>query len=159
VLGLPIEQVPHFLETEDDSDIWWLGFGSWCGEHGVSPLFIEYTRIPDDDVFAPVLCIAHGEASRGVRHAVVWKGSEMVHDPHPSRAGLIGEPDHLTLLVVQDPGALAAVERETYAKCERVCRERAKQFYDENPDYDADRMVDGAHECLDAIAKLKGDEE
>ena len=34
--------------------------------------------------------IAGGMSPRGIQHAVVYLGGEMAHDPHPSRAGLVG---------------------------------------------------------------------
>ena len=34
--------------------------------------------------------IAGGPAERGHGHAVVYAGALLVHDPHPSRAGLLG---------------------------------------------------------------------
>lgn len=39
--------------------------------------------------------IANGRSPRGggVRHSVVFHEQELAHDPHPSRAGLLGNPD------------------------------------------------------------------
>ena len=34
--------------------------------------------------------IAGGMSPRGIRHAVVYLDRQMVHDPHPSRSGLVG---------------------------------------------------------------------
>jgi hypothetical protein len=44
-------------------------------------------------IYAPVgYAIADGDGPRGVRHSVVVLDGQIVHDPHPSRAGLIGKP-------------------------------------------------------------------
>lgn len=37
--------------------------------------------------------IATGMSPRGLRHAVVYRGMGLAHDPHPSRAGLVGTVD------------------------------------------------------------------
>lgn len=46
--------------------------------------------------------LASGISPRGVHHMVVMKDGKLVHDPHPSKAG-IGEVEHLWLIVPIDP--------------------------------------------------------
>lgn len=41
----------------------------------------------DDDAYM----IASGDSPRGLPHAVVCKGVEMVHDPHPEGGGIVNE--------------------------------------------------------------------
>lgn len=48
------------------------------------------------------LCMAMGMGPRGHRHVVVYRGHELVHDPHPSRAGLVSI-EALAYLVPLDP--------------------------------------------------------
>jgi len=42
-------------------------------------------------------CIASGDAARGVTHSVVYFDGTLVHDPHPSRDGLLNEQSYITL--------------------------------------------------------------
>jgi len=46
--------------------------------------------------------IATGPAERGHNHAVVCKGDEVFHDPHPSEAGLLSITS--AMFLVADPG-------------------------------------------------------
>lgn len=51
-----------------------------------------------------VLFIANGISPRDktIRHAVIWSKSGIVFDPHPDRAGLVGEPDRYIWFVEKD---------------------------------------------------------
>lgn len=51
----------------------------------------ELTFSPREREFWPDLVIRCGVSPRGIRHAVVWCRSSgtMIHDPHPSRSGLV----------------------------------------------------------------------
>lgn len=87
ILGLPIKAVPHFATLDYAPDVFvamncaiaWLnsrGYEMWMGlDDGENPL---------------PLCIINGTSPRGIRHSVVGdtESGEMLHDPHPSRAGL-----------------------------------------------------------------------
>lgn len=85
LLELPLHDVPNFVQVHvDGGENWWAhtirflddrGYGLWSAE-------------PDEDDYV----IATGVSPRGngnVHHAVINRGGTMVHDPHPSRAGLI----------------------------------------------------------------------
>lgn len=41
--------------------------------------------------------IASGESPRGLYHATVAHNGEIIHDPHPSRAGLLAIESHITI--------------------------------------------------------------
>lgn len=43
--------------------------------------------------------IARGKSPREKAHAVLWDDDGLLHDPHPSRAGLVGEPTHAMLIL------------------------------------------------------------
>lgn len=88
LLGLPLEDVPHFIvEHESASDIWDAvdaffearGFVLWQFYRNT-----EYNSIATPDVYY----LASGPSPRGVSHAVIMRGGKLVHDPHPSRAGI-----------------------------------------------------------------------
>jgi len=88
LLGLEIGSVPHFVEESGPEC--WVTLCKWCGSHGID-LEMHYDSDPG------ILCIAAGLGPRGRRHIVVWhKG--LVHDPHPSGAGLVGAPDYYATL-------------------------------------------------------------
>ena len=54
--------------------------------------------IPD----IPGYFLVCGESPRGVLHQVVYHGDKMVHDPHPSNAGITTVKDAF-VLVPKDP--------------------------------------------------------
>jgi len=53
------------------------------------------------------LYLADGPSARGCGHFVVMRDGKMVHDPHPSGAGLL-EVENVWSLMVLDPAMLAA---------------------------------------------------
>lgn len=84
--GMPYDDVPHFVELAGQDC--WLALLWWCEWKGFT---FEWDS---DDPGIP--CIAKGPSPRdpmsGKTHAVVWAHGHVVFDPHPSRAGLAGEP-------------------------------------------------------------------
>lgn len=97
ILGLPLAQVPHFIEfgiaygdSENVNEVshgnnWWammLGFlagrGLWV---------VELDKVTDADPHEFVLVA--GMSPRGVVHQVVYREGRLWHDPHPSRAGVL----------------------------------------------------------------------
>jgi hypothetical protein len=93
LLELPLDEVPHFLAPED----WWGAICEWVLEQGYC---IAVTSIP-----LAALGIMSGRSPRGPwNHAVVSRGDELVHDPHPSRAGVL-EPFEWWYLIPHDPVA------------------------------------------------------
>jgi hypothetical protein len=92
LLGLPLVDVPHFVQVEEDGgQLWDAHLRDWLaarglrqqlwlhGDHGVWPglPFEEYAAV-------------YGPSPRGagIFHIVVSKGGVMVHDPHPDRTGI-----------------------------------------------------------------------
>ncbi len=101
ILELPLEAVPNFNEYEH---MWFPEFCEWAQLRGLNPVICD---VRDKDEW-PSLCgkagyyIASGPGPRGIFHAVVYNGPEMVHDPHPSREGI--EEIHDIILIAQmDP--------------------------------------------------------
>ena len=109
LLDLPAESVPHFLQAAfkdrrmDEVLIYIADF--------LKPLGLGYLAIN-----MPTRGLVHawpwydcyhimtGPTERGTHHAVVGYDGEMVHDPHPSRAGLLS-CDGLVFLVSLCGGA------------------------------------------------------
>ena len=90
VLPPPLPTESLVLELDRALRVWgralvWL---AWDGSY-----------IPDG-----VLHLMGGPGPRGVGHCVVAAGGELVHDPHPSRAGLSGPPDTIGLIVEASRG-------------------------------------------------------
>jgi len=90
VLEKPLNSVPHFLEFED-----WIG-ALYLYLDGKNLDLRVYHTDPG------VESIATGMSPRGVRHAIIWNRG-MVHDPHPSRAGLTDEPSEFWVIVPKEP--------------------------------------------------------
>lgn len=114
LLEVPLSKVPNFCANPEDS--WWRGLQSWLRDRGLYAVDMTWgegdeKHIPEavwstEYVGVGALLIATGPASRGHLHAVVVRatetGPELLHDPHPSREGLLGV-SCLTLLVPLDP--------------------------------------------------------
>lgn len=77
LFGLPLEEVPHFLQTED----WWLSLDRFAARRG-------YVMMPFHGK-APGFGLAFGPSPRGTHHAVVYKAGVPVWDPHPDRSFLL----------------------------------------------------------------------
>lgn len=96
LLELPIAEVPHFLAlAQNDPSDYWDMLQAFCRAHGFA-----YLTMParcGTLFFGEVGDVYHeiaGPSPRGnsVTHAVVGCNGEIVFDPHPSRAGLAGDP-------------------------------------------------------------------
>ena len=91
ILELPIEVVPNFAEHGFLD-----GVRAWLKQLGFELVRVYPTG--EASIFANAPAIVAGWSPRGggKQHAVVGRsdsgGLEVLHDPHPSRAGIIGEP-------------------------------------------------------------------
>lgn len=65
----------------------------------INPVSVQST------LFEHVECLAGGLTERGLPHSVVWKNGMVVHDPHPSRSGIL-EPTDFTIVICNSPGHL-----------------------------------------------------
>ena len=85
VLGRETLNTPHFGLLGDD-------FAVECMVAWVRSLGLEISSIKDEysDRTLMSLCIGKGYSPRGIYHAVICdsKTLTMIHDPHPSRAGI-----------------------------------------------------------------------
>lgn len=101
LLELTIDEVPFFAGHEDR---WWDVFVEWLDERGFWPLCYRLTA---DTPRPSGFYILGGQSPRkpddpSALHAVVAHGDKIVHDPHPSRAGLLSRFDAI-VLVPMDP--------------------------------------------------------
>ncbi len=93
LLELDIENIPHFEDMDDLK--WYPSLLDWLESIGFHLMTFDHEFYP------PCFFIANGLSPRGVEHSVVYKGVEMVHDPHPSRSGI--DVSSVWILVPLDP--------------------------------------------------------
>jgi hypothetical protein len=99
VLDLPLSQVPDFRLMEK---------GGWGGDAMVKWLAARARTCQGstDEHDAPLfgLYVANGPSPRGTGHSIVKAARKMVHDPHPSRDGLVVETAYwwFTPIVLQE---------------------------------------------------------
>lgn len=91
LLHLRIDDVPTFCKHDD----WWERLTAWLKERGYYPMIVRHT-----DEWAPDgYHILSGKSPRGdFQHSVVARGTNVVHDPHPSRSGIETRQDIIVLV-------------------------------------------------------------
>lgn len=113
ILECSIDDVPHPTVDERDGDGWarpggyWERLGAWLASVGYYSVEIMGSARPWTtlDLELHGVCsfvIVHGDGPRGCKHSVVAAigdgGFCLVHDPHPSRAGLaVDDERHLRI--------------------------------------------------------------
>lgn len=106
ILELPLEDVPYFMAEPEDQ--WYARFETWLECRDMYPLM---QPLPDGPRgWAPSgFHILSGHSPRKpddpeALHSVVGYHGRILHDPHPSRAGLLSWKDTI-VLVQRDPCA------------------------------------------------------
>lgn len=103
ILDLNLDDVPNFMDAPEEIGFWGL-FHQYLRSRGFLALEIQRaTLILEPDCYY----LAHGDSPRGVKHSVIYRKGRLVHDPHPSREGLVRDPDYICLLVPIDPAEKA----------------------------------------------------
>lgn len=93
ILHLPLGDVPPFCKYED----WWERLNAWLRTRGFYAMVLRYS----DDMPPNGFHILSGKSPRGdFQHSVVARGIEIVHDPHPSRAGIETRADQIVILPI-----------------------------------------------------------
>lgn len=90
LLDLPLAGVPHFAQLDaDGKGNFWIMLAEFCRSHGfaflIAPPGIKWA---EDAIYHGI----GGPSPRDGYHAVVGRNGHVHHDPHPSRAGLGGDP-------------------------------------------------------------------
>ena len=80
LLELDIYEIPAFGDMEENK--WFFALLDWLHERGLH--LVQW----DGEVHPPGYHICNGPSPRGFEHSVVYYGTDLVHDPHPSREGL-----------------------------------------------------------------------
>lgn len=94
---LNIDQVPPIEEFFDDPKVsWYWEFMQWLESMGYEEVRHGKNDPSGNDGFDDYY-FATGLSPRGISHMVIYKDGHMVHDPHPSRAGLVSVNEFITL--------------------------------------------------------------
>jgi hypothetical protein len=113
LLGLPLADVPHFVHEfhAGYSPNWWTATQDFVADHRpgwelrcLTATFPVYTADYRATGAAPPYVILSGDSPRGLcQHAVIADAvtGEIVHDPHPSRAGLLFLIDVCALVPIE----------------------------------------------------------
>jgi hypothetical protein len=92
---MPAEQVPHFGQHDwkENGSRGRLGLIEWLVPQGLYYFDLEFEAEQLINWRAQLAChhLISGISPRGTRHACVGFGGTVVHDPHPSRLGIIPE--------------------------------------------------------------------
>lgn len=96
ILEIKIEDIPCFEDMDEDH--WFPALSKWLEDLGFYLICFEYP------FHFPGYAIDNGISPRGTFHSVIFKDDKMVHDPHPSRGGLL-EIRSVWVLVPFDPAA------------------------------------------------------
>lgn len=100
ILEMPLDDVPFFMTGDD----WWHKFTVWCTQHGVEPIYVlgypppVYLNRPE--LFRHYILSGHSPRLPGdptKLHSTVAFDTEIVHDPHPDRTGLLSRDDCIFL--------------------------------------------------------------
>jgi hypothetical protein len=86
LLDLPLDDVPNFVQIDvDGGRNWWDHLVGWLWDRGYA-IYGDLVRQPGE------YYLASGPSPReqDIHHVVVYRDDELVHDPHPDRAGLLG---------------------------------------------------------------------
>ena len=86
LLDIPLWMVPPFEDMFGrHADSYMERANEWLGRFFSMRLVRTQGWKPSQ---LPAFCMACGSSWRGVHHAVIYGDGSMVHDPHPSNAGL-----------------------------------------------------------------------
>jgi hypothetical protein len=95
-LGRDLRDVPHFIEvgsalyanevgSGEDRVAWWAMLVGFMAAVGLAPVQL----VSPDDAEPGEVVFAAGPSERGVFHQTLYRDGTLLHDPHPSRAGLV----------------------------------------------------------------------
>lgn len=116
ILEIKLDEVPNFCAKPDG---WWLRFLRWMSDRGWGVIVLDLVDSEGASAAAFLnriqgyAWIGSGPADRGLLHAVVYCGREMVHDPHPSRAGLQKLEEALFITPAPSGCPIKVVERKS----------------------------------------------
>lgn len=89
LLDLPIERVPHFFDGGVNSVVFDKRVSDFLAERGLVELSMPAAAASRSHYIREFHHLMYGYTERGTYHAVVARCGLVVHDPHPSKAGII----------------------------------------------------------------------
>lgn len=104
ILEIPLEEFPVVSKTKQ----YWIDkFNRFLEPYGIFLLLIQGKYSDNEHYFPPdgLVCVASGMGPRGLQHSVVWYKNKVLHDPHPSREGLVERPVDYAFIIPYDPAA------------------------------------------------------
>ena len=104
LLELPLTTVPNFAENNAANFYEFLT--DFLSLYGLKAVDICFADKQGTEAIKDCVLIATGVSPRALnddqKHAVIWLNGKILHDPHPSKAGLFGDPDRYTILFPKD---------------------------------------------------------
>ena len=88
---LPMHEVPHFIKHED----WISCLNTWCERYNLIPLDVVPTEPFDFYTIATV----DSPNFKDKKHAVIWKGDRLIHDPLGTNKHTYEPESHLVFVV------------------------------------------------------------
>lgn len=98
IFELKLSEVPWFVKGNQGSGKWFKPFYEFCYQRGyqIVPYYVlgnhpqlDWNNLPEHLQGMYCYHLACGPAERGFGHATVGWRDTIVHDPHPSKAGLL----------------------------------------------------------------------
>lgn len=107
LLEISIDDTPHFFMDPNDLR-WWGQLAEWLKPRGFYPVLLKL----GDEWKPSGLHLLSGKSPRGdFLHSVVADGEEIIHDPHPSRDGILSRVD-VIVLVPTNPAVFNRITRK-----------------------------------------------
>ena len=97
ILEININQVPHFEDM--NNDVWYENLNNWMKSIGLQLIELDPLS-PLPKGFSIVTGVS--PRNKNILHAVVFKDGKLVHDPHPSEAG-IGKIHNIKIIAILEP--------------------------------------------------------
>ena len=100
ILEQSLGAIPAFMKDGEDNFL--ANLNNFGDDIGIR--FIDLA-IKDKSLLRDCYSIACGKSPRNPdkRHAVVYFGDKIVHDPHPFNDGIVGDPEFYTMFIIKDP--------------------------------------------------------
>ncbi len=109
IFEMNIDEVPNFMEgvNQENAHVFVNRLNEW-----LRPMGLYYLEVTGH-LAGPCICELSGKSPRGdFNHAVVGRGSKVIHDPHPSDDGLEDERKTTGLFVALDPSKFKLPDRQ-----------------------------------------------
>ena len=99
ILDLELKEVPHFMQIWIDENVRvaYRAYLKFMSKYGLIPHLLEQTEVLTfDKAIHPVIhndefeyYFGIGTSPRNMNHIIILKNGKMIHDTHPSKAGIL----------------------------------------------------------------------